>query len=901
MYVSWTPHGQGRPQDAIDYILSPLDSKRIPRAGIRVLRGDPQMVANVAGSLDFKWRYKSGSLGFSPEEKLSDQEIQELLDDFERVAFPGLGAHRNCWTAVEHRRPNGGFDIHLVHAMVDLQSGKSMNIAPPGWAKVWDPFRNSWNFRLGLARPDDPRRQKNVQALQHEAFVSAAELRAGLPGDAPSARERIGKWLEAGVRAGALTDRASVLAALEKAGSITRVGSDYISLRLQHGARPLRLRGALLDDTFDAAQWLDADRERSVRVPGHDLVIGSSGRGGDVDLERARAERRRLVPQLEAAAARNRKRFGSDAELGRTGIESDVDGHGDRAPGEGAGRPRAAARPGISQGSGPRLARGPSEFGHDRADGGTPGRNEGSDLLGPEPSHNRSAEGASAPSQSPTLGRAHADRGDLGRLRADDRGHMGLRAAAGRRDAGRASAARAAPAPGPAKPSHKRKAAAMNVPSVVDQFLSLAQARAASASVPFHHHQEQSMTVPDPSQTITSKPSPAVATPTRPSLKDSLRFDAVPKKAAVAAAAAGVDLDRPRPKAGEIAPAEYEPGWLTRIIQAFRALILRLFGVSTIPSGTMVTEPGEPNLDARDELIAILREELESVKSELAKARTALAAAGISLENADVADVAATRTMEAAARALELDKKRDVERAARAAREGAALPGDEQIFAVRAAGRRLAAAHAGPDNLVEVDQARAALKSAEESAATWDKKAAIVETVRSQPQQAAMLGVQRRGLEMSRVMAVEVANALAADQAQIAIDEQEAAEQAEAGADRAPSALDKSNPALAARYRAEWLASNRHIRQLHSLEHQIELDHPRPSDDALRPLSPAERLAAFAARDEALKLARAKHEEQLAELYERRRALAAALWGDELDDEDADADQAAHHEQERPR
>lgn len=415
------------------------------------------------------------------------------------------------------------------------------------------------------------------------------------------------------------------------------------------------------------------------------------------------------------------------------------------------------------------------------------------------------------------------------------------------------------------------------------------------------------MSIPDPSTATTSTPSPAVAAPARPSLKDSLRFDSAPKRTAVAAAAAGVDVDRPRPPApalktdagtNDLAPIEYEPGWLTRIIQAFRALILRFFGVSTIPPGTMVTEPGEPNLDARDELIAVLREELASVRQELAKARTVLAAAGLSLENADAAQDAAVKAEHAAARALELDKKRDVERAAR---EGAALPGDEQIFAVRAAGRRLAAAHAGPDNLVEVDHARAALKSAEESAAVWDKKAAIVETVRSQPQQSAMLGVQRQGLEMSGVMAVEAANALTADQAQIAVDEQEAAEQAEAGADRAPSALDKSNPALAARYRAEWLASNRHIRQLHSLEHQIELDHPRPSDEALRPLSPAGRLAAFAARDEALKLARAKHEEQLAELYERRRALAAALWGDELDDEDADADQAARHEQERPR
>lgn len=890
MYVSWTSHGQGNPQDAINYILAPKDAKGAQRAGIRILRGDPQLVAKVAGALDFKWRYKSGSLGFSPEEKLTEAELQELLNDLERVAFSGLSSHRNCWTAVEHRRPNGGVDIHIVHAMVDLQSGKSVNIAPPGWQKTWDPFRNSWNWKLGLARPDDERRMQDVQPARHEAFIAASDLRASLaaqPTDAPTTRARIGAWLEAGVRAGALTDRASVLAALTKAaqhggGSITRAGGDYISLRLQPGARPLRLRGALLDEQFDAAQWLEADRERSVRVPGHDLVVGSSGRGGDVDLERARAERRRLVPQLEAAAARNRKRYGPDAELGRIGIESDVDGHRDRAPGEGAGPARPATQSARSEGEDAWFAAGRIDGPDGDGSQGARTGAAGTDRVEPRANDDRSADGAPAPSQSPALGRAHTDRDDGGGLRVGDRGDMGLRAVAGRRGAGGASAARAVPAPGPAKPSRKRKAAAMNVPSVVDQLLSLAQARAASAFVPFNHHQEQSMSIPDPSTATTSTPPPAVAAPARPSLRDSLRFDVAPKKTAVAAAAAGVDLDRPRPpavksEAGELAPIEFGPGWLSRILEAFRSLLMRLlgglWGPSPIPPGTVVTgEAGEPAQDGRDALIQLLKEELAETRAELARLRAAATAAGLDLDHADRAEDAVVKSFEAADRALALDKARD---AARAKREGVELPGEDHLRRLRSTSFAVAA-------VVPADrpQALQAMEKAREDAATWSSSVAAA--ARRAPD-GHPLKIQAEAIAEANTMADAAADAVAALAGQAAADVEAADEEAAAGPDRAPSRLDQIDPTRGAALRAQWVEINRRIRRLHA--HVVDL--PKPNDEELQALpTPADRVAALTAHGEALRLAQAAYYEELAELGEQQRALARELWpADDLDDD----------------
>ncbi|MGO4605852.1 hypothetical protein AB4142_05900 [Variovorax sp. 2RAF20] len=423
----------------------------------------------------------------------------------------------------------------------------------------------------------------------------------------------------------------------------------------------------------------------------------------------------------------------------------------------------------------------------------------------------------------------------------------------------------------------------MSAPSVVDQFLARAEARVAAAiPISFNHHQEQSMSIPDPSTATTSTPSPAVAAPTRPSLKDSLRFDAVPKKTAVAAAAAGVDLDRPRPtavksEAGELAPIGFGPGWLSRILEAFRSLLMRLlgglWGPSSIPSGTVVTgEPGEPPQDGRDALIQLLKEELAETRAELARLRAAASAAGLDLDHVNRAEDAVAKSFDAADRALALDRARD---AARAKREGMELPGEDHLRQLRSNSFAVAA-------VVPEDRPRAleVMNAAREDATTWSRSVAAA--ARRAPDDHP-LKLQVQAIAEASTMADAAADAAAALAGQAAADVEAADEEAAAGPDRAPSPLDKLDPARAAALRAQWIETNRRTRRLHA--HVVNLR--SPSEEELQALpTPAARLAALRAHEKTLQLVQAQRYEELAELGEQQRALARQLWpADDLDDD----------------
>ena len=56
---------------------------------------------------------------------------------------------------------------------VDLETGKSLNIAPPGWQKTFGPLRDAFNHEHGWSRPDDPARAR-AQQPGHRAYVVAA-------------------------------------------------------------------------------------------------------------------------------------------------------------------------------------------------------------------------------------------------------------------------------------------------------------------------------------------------------------------------------------------------------------------------------------------------------------------------------------------------------------------------------------------------------------------------------------------------------------------------------------------------------------------------------------------------------------------------------------------------------
>ena len=158
MHIKFLPHGTGDPQNAVVYLLASHDHSGVPRPEVRVLRGNPKLVADLAESLSFVHRYTSGMINWHVDDDPSEDEMQEVLDDFERVAFAGMEHDQYSYAAISH-----GGHVHVFAARVELRTGLSHNMAPPGRQKAFDNLRNYWNYTKGWARPDDPNRARQVQ------------------------------------------------------------------------------------------------------------------------------------------------------------------------------------------------------------------------------------------------------------------------------------------------------------------------------------------------------------------------------------------------------------------------------------------------------------------------------------------------------------------------------------------------------------------------------------------------------------------------------------------------------------------------------------------------------------------------------------------------------------------
>ena len=168
----------------------------------KVLRGNPHQVADVADALEFEHKYTSGVIAWAPEDNPSDAQIGYVVDEFEKTTWAGLEPDRYAWSAIEHREAGGGVHVHVLAARVDLETGKSLNIAAPGWQKTFDALRDWQNHENDWSRPDDPERARNVQP-GHRAYIEAAQLRAGL-GVEKDPRRLITDYLSQGIETGAV-------------------------------------------------------------------------------------------------------------------------------------------------------------------------------------------------------------------------------------------------------------------------------------------------------------------------------------------------------------------------------------------------------------------------------------------------------------------------------------------------------------------------------------------------------------------------------------------------------------------------------------------------------------------------------------------------------------------------
>jgi len=251
MLLKFFNRGTGKGSSCVNYLISEKDSKGIERVDPPfVLRGDPSQTIELIDCLDFKHKYCSGVISFAPEDAPTPEQQESLMDSFEEVAFAGLEEDSYSILWVRHTHTSGGrVELHFVTPRVELTTGKSLNIAPPGWGNYFRPWRDYWNSSQGWASPDDPARARGYHPEYH-ALIDAQNQRLELASQPITTRDdyrrTITSYLGEGIKQGRIKDREDIVNCLKESGfEINRMGEDYLTVSREDLKKKVRLKGAI--------------------------------------------------------------------------------------------------------------------------------------------------------------------------------------------------------------------------------------------------------------------------------------------------------------------------------------------------------------------------------------------------------------------------------------------------------------------------------------------------------------------------------------------------------------------------------------------------------------------------------------------------------------------------------
>jgi len=260
MHIKFIKRGKGSASAAKEYLLQEYDNKGVIRADVQVLRGNPEHVTLLADSLEFKHRYTSGVIAWHKDDAPTDNQIAQVLDDFERVAFAGLEPNQYSYYAVLHKESDGSKHVHVITPRVELSTGLSMNIAPPNHQKTYDVLVDKYNTKHNWASPKDLHRRKLVN--------NQVQLHSNM--NHTKAKVEINKAVQELIAKGTLkneNDIAKYLNSIDGVTVNTRRSKKNLSITLEGIKKPIRLEGLAYAKGFNAGelrQELRAEQEARV-------------------------------------------------------------------------------------------------------------------------------------------------------------------------------------------------------------------------------------------------------------------------------------------------------------------------------------------------------------------------------------------------------------------------------------------------------------------------------------------------------------------------------------------------------------------------------------------------------------------------------------------------------------
>lgn len=249
--------GTGNAKSAISYLMGMNNHTGQPRSvAPEWLHGSPSLFQLVSNSISRKHKYVSGAISFRDSEQPSEQQIQLIIEAFKASFLPGLKECDNYADAWIAHRDKGNLELHFVVAGTEIQTGRQLNIHPPGPKNLehFQAFTQVMNQAMGYD-----------QVVADPLKVALREFEAKSQAGKKSRRVKalLAKELHSHILDGSIINREELITHLEhNYGEVTRAGKDFISIRLPGSSKAKRLYGPLFQEDADYSQ-LVAQHHRS--------------------------------------------------------------------------------------------------------------------------------------------------------------------------------------------------------------------------------------------------------------------------------------------------------------------------------------------------------------------------------------------------------------------------------------------------------------------------------------------------------------------------------------------------------------------------------------------------------------------------------------------------------------
>ena len=210
MLIKFFPNGKGAGAGPVGYLVAervlaydgnrdlirdadgqPMTVTREPLP--EVLRGNPDRTEVLIDASRHQWTYRAGVISFAATDAPNEEQQAEVMDHFERLAFAGLDPTQYDVLWVRHTHEDR-VELHFCTPRLELTSGRSLNIAPPGYEKAFDSLRDVMNQRHGWADP--------MELVRTQEVRDTIETSTRAQG-----RDELHAWILDQVSVGLITDR----------------------------------------------------------------------------------------------------------------------------------------------------------------------------------------------------------------------------------------------------------------------------------------------------------------------------------------------------------------------------------------------------------------------------------------------------------------------------------------------------------------------------------------------------------------------------------------------------------------------------------------------------------------------------------------------------------------------